>query len=686
MKTPPIAKSLPHTLTAHDHARIDPYYWLRDRENAEVIDYLNQENAYTKEKLSHTDSLQDMLFEEMKGRIKQDDESVPYRLKDHYYYTRYAKGQEYPIFCRKKESMDAKEEIILDVNQLAEGQSYCAVRGNTVSANHQLLAYAVDYVGRRIYTLKIRDLATGKDMDDEIPEITGNIAWANDNRTLFYTKHDPETLRPFQIYRHELGADPASDVLVYEEKDDTFRTGIGKSKSRDYLFIYASSTLSSEVRFLKADEPAGEFQLIQERESDHEYSVNHFKDHFYITTNWKAKNFRLMKTPILQPNKENWEEVIAHRGDVLLESVEMFEKYLVLDERKGGLNQIRVMKWEDLAGSSYYLSFPDPAYSAYVGNNPEFNTEVLRYGYESLTTPSSTFEIHLDTKETILLKQKEILGGFNSSEYTSERLFADAPDGTQVPISLVRRKDTPIDGEAPLLLYAYGSYGYSLDPYFSPARLSLLNRGFIYAIAHIRGGSEMGRYWYEDGKLLKKKNTFTDFIACGEFLIKNNYTNPSQLYCSGGSAGGLLIGAVINMRPELFKGAIASVPFVDVVTTMLDEDIPLTTGEYDEWGNPNNKEYYDYMLSYSPYDNVKAQDYPNLLVTSGLHDSQVQYWEPTKWVAKLRTLKTDQNLLLLHTNMEAGHSGASGRFQPYKEVAMEYAFLLDLANAHSQPE
>lgn len=675
------AKQIPRKLVTHGHERIDPYFWMRDRENPEVIAHLEAENALTKAAMAHTENLQDQLFEEMKGRIKPDDSSVPYRLDNYFYYSRYEKGKEYPVYCRKKDNLDQPEEIILDVNILASGKSYCEIGGSTISQNHRYLAYSIDYQGRRIYTIYIKDLETGELLSDEIPEITGNMVWALDNQTLFYSKQDPVTLRSDRIFRHLLGTHVSADVQVFEEKDETYQVQVSKSKSREYIFIHSSSTLSDEVSYLESTNPAGNFTTIIAREREHEYSVDHLGGYFYILTNDHAKNFRLVKALVSAPSRENWEEIIPHRPDVLLEGIEIFKDFLVLDERKSGLNQIRIMPWSGEA--EFYLDFPDPAYSAGVDFNPEVNTHILRFSYQSMTTPASTFDFDMVSRTRTLLKQQEVLGDFSSENYHSERLHATAPDGTHIPISLVYHKNTPRDGHAPLLLYGYGSYGYSIDPYFSPARLSLLDRGFIYAIAHIRGGSDLGRQWYEGGKMLKKKNTFTDFIACGEHLIDAGYTRPEKLFCMGGSAGGLLVGAVINMRPDLFYGAVASVPFVDVVTTMLDEDIPLTTGEYDEWGNPTDKTYYDYMLSYSPYDNVKHSEYPHLLVISGLHDSQVQYWEPTKWVAKLRDYRTNNNRLLLHTNMEAGHSGASGRFESYREVALEYAFLLDLAGSQS---
>ncbi|MEO1805732.1 MAG: S9 family peptidase [Bacteroidota bacterium] len=673
----PIAKKVEHKLEKHGDTRIDPYYWMRDREDQEVIDYLNAENAYTESVMAPHKQFQEDLYQEMIARLKPDDSSVPYKLKDYYYYSRFAEGKEYPLFCRKKESLEAEEEIMLDVNELAEGQSFCQVGGLSISPNQRFLAYGVDFVGRRIYSIRIKDLQTGEILSEEIKSGSPISSWAADDRTLFYAAKDLQTLRTFQIKRHTMGTDPSKDVLIYEEKDETFSCYITKSKSRAYLMIVSAATLTTEFQYLKADDPQGTFTVLEPRKQEHEYNVEHFGDHFYILTNDQAENYRLMRTPISKPGMENWEEIIAHRKEVVLEDMELFRDFLVLEERKDGLTLIRIIPWE--GDEAYYLEFDDPAYTAYTTTNPDFDTDQLRYGYQSLTRPNSTFEINMKTQERKLLKQQPVLGDFDPENYVSERIYVPARDGKRIPMSLVRHKNTPVDGSAPLLLYAYGSYGSNVDPYFSSARLSLLDRGFSFAIAHIRGGATLGREWYENGRLLKKKNTFLDFIDCGQYLVDSTYTTSDQLYCMGGSAGGLLIGAVVNMAPELFRGGIAAVPFVDVVTTMLDEDIPLTTGEYREWGNPNEKEYYDYMLSYSPYDNVEAKSYPDLLITSGLHDSQVQYWEPTKWAAKLRDMKTDSNLLLLHTNMEAGHGGASGRYQAYKETALEYTFLLMLA-------
>ncbi|MFQ5675567.1 MAG: S9 family peptidase [bacterium] len=674
---PPMAKITPEKLQKHGHVRVDNYFWLKERENPEVIDYLTAENKYTNAVMAHTKQLQNELFEEIKGRIKQDDSSVPYKLDDYYYYSRFEKGQEYPLYCRKKGSLEAAEEVMLNANELAEGHDFLSVRGRAISSNQNLLAFAVDTVGRRFYTIQFKNLTTGEILADRIPAVTGNLAWANDNKTLFYSKQDPETLRWSQIYKHEVGTEAVDDQLVFEEKDETFDTWVWRTKSKKYIIIGSEQTLSNEYRYLDAGQPDGEFTLFMPREREHEYGIDHFGDHFYIRTNFKAKNFRLMKTPVGATAKENWQEVIPHRDAIFLQDFEIFKDHLVLSERKDGLRQIRIKSWD--GQDDHYIEFGEPAYLAYISTNPDFNTTTLRYAYTSMTTPNSTYDYNMVTREKKLLKRDEVLGDFSSENYVTERLYAKARDGVNVPISLVYRKGTPKDGTAPLLLYGYGSYGISLDAAFNAARLSLLDRGFVFAIAHVRGGQELGRQWYEDGKLLKKKNTFTDFINCGKYLIAKKYAARDKLFCYGGSAGGLLIGAVINMAPELFHGAIAAVPFVDVITTMLDDSIPLTTGEYDEWGKPNIKEYYDYILSYSPYDNVEAKNYPHLLVTTGLHDSQVQYWEPAKWVAKLRALKTDDNRLILKTNMEAGHGGASGRFKRYKETALQYAFLLDLA-------
>jgi oligopeptidase B len=673
---PPIADKRPKELTIHGDTRIDNYFWMNNREDTSVIAYLKAENSYTDEIMKDTRELQENLYNEIIGRIKQTDESVPYLENGYYYYTRYEEGKEYPVYCRKKGTLEANEEILLNVNEMAEGYEYFQVAGLTVSPDNQKIAYGVDTVSRRKYTVYFKDLVSGQIYADAIPLTTGGAHWANDNKTVFYTRKDDETLRPYKIFRHVLNTPAESDVLIYHETDDTYGTYVYKSKSDKYMILVSSSTLSDEYRYLDADNPEGDFIIIQPRERNLEYSVDHFGDKFYIVTNSEAKNFRLMEAPVSKPGKENWKELIPHREDVYLNNIEIFNDYLVVEERKDGLNQLRVIRWDD--GSEHYLDFGEEVYVANISVNPEFESKLLRYSYSSLTTPNSTYDYNMDSHEKKLMKQQEVVGEFSPSDYEARRLYAPASDGVKVPISLVYRKGIKLNGKNPLLLYGYGSYGITMDPYFSSTRLSLLDRGFVYAIANVRGEQIYGRQWYDDGKLLKKMNTFNDFNACAEYLIGQKYTSKDKLFAQGGSAGGLLMGAVANLRPDLYKGIIANVPFVDVLTTMLDESIPLTTGEYDEWGNPNEKTYYDYMKSYSPYDNVEAKDYPAMLVTTGLNDSQVQYWEPTKWVAKLRDMKTDDNLLLLKIEMETGHGGASGRFERYKEVALEYAFLFKI--------
>ena len=672
----PQAEKIDKILILHGDTRIDPYYWLKERDNPAVVDYLKKENEYLDYMMKDTKELQEKLYQEIIGRIKQTDMSVPYKENGYFYYTRYEEGKEYPVYCRKKESLEAPEEIMLNVNEMAQGYDYYDIGGLSVSPDNKLLAFGEDTVSRRLYNIRIKNLETGEYLPDEIGNTLGSSTWASDNKTLFYSLKDVNTLRPYKILRHVLETSQEKDIQVYEEADETYNAYVYKTKSKEYIIIALVSTLSNEYRYIKANEPAGAFRLFHPRERDLEYDIDHFEDRFFIRTNLDAKNFRLMETPVSNTSKSAWKEVIPHRDTVLLENFELFRDYMVLDERINGLTHFRVINMHNK--TEYFIDLKEQAYTAWFSVNPEFATDLLRFGYSSPTTPTSTFDFNMKTKERTLLKQQEVIGGFNPEDYFAERLFATATDGAKIPISLVYRKGMKKDGGNPLLLYGYGSYGNTIDPYFSSVRLSLIDRGFIYAIAHVRGGQILGRTWYDDGKLLKKKNTFTDYIDCAEFLIREKYTSPDKLMAYGGSAGGLLVGAVVNMRPDLFKGAIADVPFVDVVTTMLDESIPLTTSEYDEWGNPNEKEYYDYMLSYSPYDNVEKKDYPNMLVTTGLHDSQVQYWEPAKWVAKLRDMKKDDNLLLLYTNMETGHSGASGRFETHRETALEYAFLLKL--------
>lgn len=675
---PPVAKIIPKELEKFGKVRIDNYFWLKDRENPEVIDYLNKENAYYKKMTAHTKAFQKELFEEMKSRIKEDDESVPYLYNGYYYITRFETGKNYPIYSRKKESLSDKEEILFDCNKLAKGQSYFQLGGLSISPDNKLAIFSIDVVGRRIYDIQVKNLETGKILDDKIEKVSGNAVWANDNKTIFYSSQDEVTLRSDKIFKHKLGTKQADDVLVYFEKDETYNVEVAKSKSRKYLAIESGSTLTTEYRILEADNPDGKFRVFQKRIRGLEYSINHYGDSFYIMTNAdKATNFKLMKTLETATSKENWTEVVPHREDVLLEDIEIFKEFLVVEERSNGLNKIRIMPWS--GEGEYYLPFESETYTAYTSTNVDFNTDILRYSYQSMTTPSSVIDFNMKTKTKVIKKEQQVLGGkFDKNNYTEERIWATAKDGTQVPISMVYRKGLEKNGKNPLLLYAYGSYGHSMDATFSSTRLTLLDRGFVFAIAHIRGGEDLGRQWYEDGKLLKKKNTFTDFIDCSKHLIEQKYTSPEHLYAEGGSAGGLLMGAIVNLAPKLYHGIIAQVPFVDVMTTMLDETIPLTTGEYDEWGNPNVKKYYNYMATYSPYDNVKRQDYPNMYVSTGLHDSQVQYWEPAKWVAKIRSMKTDNSLLFLDTNMDAGHGGASGRFEAIKELAKEYSFLLDL--------
>ena len=675
----PVAPKRPHRLETHGDVRIDDYYWLRERSNPDVLRYLEAENEYLNERLGHTRDQQDALFEEIKGRIKQTDVSVPYREGTHLYYWRYEDGQEYRVYCRRTVDDDA-EQVTLDVNALAEGHEYCDVGGLVVSPNERLLGYAVDTVGRRQYDIRFRDLASGTELDDVIPRVTGNYVWANDNLTIFYTRQHETTLRSFQVYRHRLDQDGSADELVYEERDETFGCGVGKSRSTRHILIGCYQTLTTEYHVLDADRPEAPPRVFVSRRSGHEYHIDHYGDRFFIRSNDGARNFRLLETGDVpdQWSSTHWRELLPHRDDVLIETFELFRDFLVLQERTDGLVRLRVRPWN--GDAAHDIAFPEPAYDAYIdAHNKIPETTVLRYGYSSLSTPASDYDYDMVARERTLLKREEVLGGFDPDHYRTDRLSATSAEGVQVPISLVSHIDTPLDGSAPLLLYGYGSYGISMDADFRSPRLSLLDRGFVFAIAHIRGGQELGRQWYDTGKLLQKKSTFTDFIACAEHLVAERYTSSARLFAMGGSAGGLLMGAVCNMRPDLFHGIVAQVPFVDVLTTMLDDTIPLTTGEYDEWGNPHDPTYYEYIKSYSPYDNVVPKAYPHLLVMTGLHDSQVQYWEPAKWVARLRSVKTDDHLLLLKTNTEAGHGGASGRYHRYRETALQYAFLLELA-------
>lgn len=684
----PEAKKVPKELTVHDDTRIDNYFWMRlsdEQKNAEapdaqtqdVVNYLNTENDYLQKAMAHTNEFQEKLYDEIVGRIKKDDQSVPVNHNGYAYYSRFEEGGDYALYCRKKITEGAEETIMLNGPELAKGFSYYGFGGQSVSPDNRLLAYGIDTVSRRQYTIHFKNLETGELLKDKLSNTGGSATWANDGKTVFYTTKDPQTLRQNKILKHVLGTSQSEDVVVYEEMDDTFRCSVFKTKSDAYLMIGSFQTLATEYRYLDANTPNGEWKVIQAREKGLEYRVDHFEDHFYIRTNKDAKNFKLVKTPTNKTEKENWVDVIPHRDDVYFQGMDLFKNYLVSEERKEGLKAIRVMHWN--GENDHYIEFKDPAYYASTTSNLDFDTPILRYRYSSLTTPNSTLEYNMETKEQVLLKQEAVLdSSFLADNYMSERLYATATDGTKVPISLVYKKGLEKNGRNPLLLYAYGSYGNNTEPTFSSSRLSLLDRGFVYAIAHVRGGQEMGRDWYENGKLLKKKNTFTDFIEAGKYLVNEGFTNSKHLYAYGGSAGGLLMGGILNMEPNLWNGVIAAVPFVDVVSTMLDETIPLTTFEFDEWGNPKHKEYYDYMKSYSPYDNVEAKAYPNILITTGYWDSQVQYWEPAKWIAKLRELKTDDHLLMMDCNMETGHGGASGRFERYKRLALTYTFMFDL--------
>ena len=678
----PVAAKKEHWRVMHGDSVLDDYYWMYDYfgkgpDSTNVVNYLKEENTYLDSVMGPSKGFQAELFKELKSRIKEKDESLPFFKNGYYYYRRTDEGKQYYKYCRKKGSPDAKEEILLDVDKMAEGHPYYAAVGYDISPDNKLMAFGVDLLSRRQYTIHVKNLETGEILKDSITNTEGDPCWANDNKTIFYTSKNPVTLLSEKIKRHTLGTDSEKDILVYDEKDKSNYIGVYKSKNEKYIFIYSEATMSSELRMISANMPNAKFVVFQPRMEDVLYDVTTLNDKFLIRTNKDgASNFKLMECALNKTGEKNWKEVIPVRKDVLLQGIEEFKNFIVINERKNGLVQLRIRNLKD--NSEHYLDFGEATYSAYIGGNPEYNTEILRYNYASLTTPNSTFDYNMVAKEKKLMKQMEVLGGYNPSDYFAERIYATAKDGTKIPISLVYKKGFKKDGTTPLLLYGYGSYGNSMDAGFSSSRLSLLNRGFVYAIAHIRGGQEMGRYWYEDGKMMKKKNTFTDFIDCGEYLIKEKYTGKGHLYAQGGSAGGLLMGAIVNMAPDLWNGVVAQVPFVDVVNTMLDESIPLTTNEFDEWGNPKNKDAYFYMKSYSPYENVEMKNYPNLLVTTGLHDSQVQYFEPSKWVAKLRDMKTDKNILLLHTNMDFGHGGASGRFDYLKDVAEIYAFLLNL--------
>ena len=680
---PPLADKIPVSFKKFNDIRIDDYYWLKEKENPEVIDYLERENDYYEKMTSHTLDLQNKLFKEIKDKIKEDDESVPYFLNGYWYKTKYKEGLDYPIYTRFKDSLNNKEEILFDCNELAKKHDYFNLSNFQISPDNKIVAFSTDVVSRRLYSIQFKNLETGKIYSDKIINSSGSFAWANDNSTLFYTSRDVNTLRNDKIFKHVLNTDYKNDELVYFEKDETFYTNVSKSKSKKFIIISSFSTLTSEFQFLPADNINESFKLFNKRKRGVEYSINHYDDHFYIITNKdKAYNYKLMKTKISETSSENWTDVVEHRENVLIEGIDIFKDHLVVSERVDGLNRINIKKWDD--SENYFLNFDNETFSSNTTTNLDFNSKKLKYAYNSLNEPYSVIEFDMITKEKTVLKQHKVLDkNFSKDNYVTERIWADSQDGNQIPISLIYKKGIKRDGSNPLLIYGYGSYGNTIDPSFSISRLSLLDRGFIYAISHVRGSEYLGRDWYENGKLLNKKNSFNDFVDSTKFLISEGYTSPEHCYAYGGSAGGLLMGAVINMAPELYNGVIAAVPFVDVITTMLDETIPLTTSEYDEWGNPNQKEYYEYMMSYSPYDNVSKLKYPNLLVTTGLHDSQVQYWEPAKWVAKLRDYKQDQNYLFLNTNMETGHGGSSGRFEAIKDLAKEYAFLLDLENIYN---
>jgi len=675
MPEPPVAAKIKKQITAHGHTRIDNYYWLRDKDNPDVIAYLEAENHYVNQRMAHTKELQQTLFDEMLGRIKQDDASAPWFDNGYYYYTRYEEGGDYPIYCRKKGSLDAQEEIIINVPVLAENKAYYNVGRFDISPDNSKLAFTADTVGRRQHTIYVKDLATGQITPTGIGFAAGDVLWAADGQTLFFTTIDPQTLRYDHVRKINL-ASGQIEVAYYEPDETYYYMGVSRTKDRKYITISCRSSVSNEIRILEASNPEGSFRVFQPRLPHQEYSIEHLNGEFYVLTNYNAPNSRLMKTPANRTARSNWREVIAHREDVLIENMEVFNDYIVLQERSNALQQMRIIELKKKA--EHFIHFDEEAYSVSININREMDTNIFRLSYTSLTTPSTTFDYNMSTREKEIIWQQTVMGDFQPGNYITRRIFVEARDGARIPVTTVQHMATPSDQPNPLLQYGYGSYGSNMNPWFNSNLISLLDRGFIYAIAHIRGGQEMGRQWYEDGKFLNKINTFNDFIDVSEYFLANQYTTPEMLFASGGSAGGLLMGAIVNMRPELYRGILAAVPFVDVVTTMLDETIPLTTAEYDEWGNPNDPVYYEYMLSYSPYDQISRQVYPNILITSGLHDSQVQFWEPTKWTAKLREYNTGNNKILLQTNMEAGHGGASGRFRRLKEIALQYAFFIDL--------
>ena len=682
MSSFPIAPKRPHPITQHGQTRADDYYWMRDKEDPETMKHLRAESDYLEETMQHTKPLQEKLFAEMKARIKEDDSTVPEKKGGYYYYERREQGKQYPFFYRKQAlSAAAEEEIILDQNQLAAGKTFCSVGALSVSPDGNKLAYSVDFGGSEIFTMYFKDLKSGELYSETIENVAGSAYehngadWANDSKTVFYTTRD-KAQRRYKLFRHTLGTDPARDPLVFHEEDETYFLFVFKTRDDAYIMTYHYSTTTREMRFLSADHPAQDLQVIQPRIKGLEYYAAHHQGKFLIIHNENARNFKLSVASVASPEKENWREVIPHRDDVLVEGLETFEDFIVLNERRGGLKQIRISA-PDGVGDVRYVQFPEPAYDVQLQPNPEFKTDLLRFYYSSLITPNSIIDYHVETGEWELKKEDEIPSGYDRTQYVSERIHATASDGTQIPLSIIYKKGLSRDGNNPTLLYGYGSYGMTTDATFNSNRFSLLDRGFVFAIGHIRGGSEMGRAWYEDGKMLKKKNTFTDFIACGEHLIREGFTSPQKLAIMGGSAGGLLVGACTTMRPDLFKAVICKVPFVDVVTTMSDPSIPLTTLEYDQWGNPDDPQYFDYMLSYSPYNNIRATEYPHMLITTGLNDPRVAFWEPAKFTARLREMKTDNNLVLLYTNYDSGHAGASGRYDFLKEVAQDYAFLID---------
>lgn len=662
-------------ISASGDRRIDEYYWLNERENPAVTAYLEAENRYADSVLAPVEGLRNTLFEELKARIKEDDSSVPYFKNGYWYISRFEKGKEYPIYSRKKGVLEASEEIMIDVNELAKGHEYCQLGGFSVSPDNQTIAYGVDYTGRNLFKLYFKDLATHAMLPDCF-EYGGEAEWANDSKNVLYDTKDAVTLRNDKIWRHTLGTDHASDKMMFHEKDETQYAFLSKTKSEQYFLINCAYTQTVEVFYLNADTPEGSFQSVRPREHDFFYEITHRDDKFLIKTNWNAPNFRLMEAPVSDPRRENWVDVLPHREDVLLEGLTVFKDYLVTAERKGGLNQIHVIRWSDK--SDYYIEIGEPTYAANIDNNPEFDTKTLRYNFASMKTPATVVDYNMETRAKEVKKVAPVLGNFDTNNYQTEFAWVTARDGTKVPVSIFYKKGLKLDGSAPCHLTGYGSYGFSYDPGFSRDKISLVDRGFVVAIAHIRGGMEMGYKWYEDGKTLHKMNTFTDFIDCADFLVQGKYTSSDRLFAEGRSAGGLLMGAVTNMRPDLFKGIITGVPFVDVLTTMSDPSIPLTTGEYSEWGNPAIKEQYDYMKQYSPYDNMKKGDYPNMLVLTSFSDSQVQYFEPAKYVARLRGLKTDHNVLLFKTNMTGSHGGSSGRFERLKERALEYSWMMGI--------